>query len=215
MLQKITAATLLALAAGAVPAATTRYTLEPNYTQAVFHWDHLGFAHPAAQVSQGAGELAFDPADPARSSVSVTLPLSTLNTGVPALDEHLKSDDFFDVGKYPTATFTSVRVSRGAASGHFEVAGDLTLRGVTKPVTLDVTLLKTGTNPRDGLPTIGFDAATTLKRSDFGLGKYIPQVGDAIPVRLTSQAAESRAYAKYLADEAEAEKAAAAKDSAH
>ena len=79
-----------------------------------------------------------------------------------------------------------------------QVSGELTLHGVTRPVRLEVTIMKIGTNPRSGLPTVGFEAMTTLKRSDFGLGKYVPQVSDAIQMHLISQAVEAKAYAEYL-----------------
>jgi polyisoprenoid-binding protein YceI len=144
--------------------------------------------------------------------VTVTIPLASLNTGVPALDDDFRSTDFFDTAKFPNATFKSTRVEKGAAADRLKVTGDLDLHGVTKPVTLDVTVVKIGTNPRSNVPTVGFDATTTLKRSDFGLGKYVPQVSDEIEMHVTSQAVEAQAYAQYL--QARAAKAAAAKDAA-
>ncbi len=158
----------LALAASlvfaAVPLRATTYTIEPDYTQAVFRWSHLGFSSPAAQVSQGQGTLEFDPVDPTRAAVKVTFGLAGLSSGVPALDEHLRSEDFFEVSKFPTATFRS----------------------------------KVGANPRTQLPTVGVEATTTLKRSEFGLGAYVPQVGDEIRLQLTSQGVEAKGYAEYL-----------------
>jgi polyisoprenoid-binding protein YceI len=191
------------LALGAAPLCATTYTIEPDYTQGVFRWSHLGFSNPAAQVSQGQGTLEFDPADPTRASVQVTIPLSSLNTGVPALDEHLRSEDFFEVAKFPTAIFRSTKVERGAGKDRLKVTGDLSLHGVTRPVTLDVTVLKVGPNPRTQLPTVGFEATTTLKRSDFGLGAYVPQVGDEIRMQITSQGVEAKGYAEYLRKEEE------------
>ena len=191
------------LALGAAPLCATTYTIEPDYTQGVFRWNHLGFSNPAAQVSQGQGTLEFDPADPTRASVQVTIPLSSLNTGVPALDEHLRSEDFFEVAKFPTATFRSTKVERGAGKDRLKVTGELSLHGVTKPVTLDVTILKVGSNPRTQLPTVGFEATATLKRSDFGLGEYVPQVGDEIRMQITSQGVEAKGYAEYLRKQAE------------
>lgn len=184
--------------AAALPLHATTYTLEPDYTQGVFRWNHLGFSTPAAQFAQGQGTLEFDPANPTRASVQVTIPLSTLSTGVPGLDEDFRSSDFFDIAKYPTATFTSTRVEKGAGAQQLKVAGNLNLHGVIKPVVLEVTLVKIGTNPRTSLPTVGFDAMTTLKRSDFGLGQYVPQVGDDIEMHVICQAVEARAYAEYL-----------------
>jgi polyisoprenoid-binding protein YceI len=187
-----------ALALTAAPLYATTYTLEANYTQGVFRWNHLGFSSPAAQFSQGQGTLEFDPADPTKASVQVSIPLRTLNTGVPDLDDDFRSTDFFDTTKYPDATFTSTRVERGMEQNHLKVTGNLNLHGVTKPVTLDVTMVKIGTNPRSGLPTVGFDAMTTLKRSEFGLGAYVPQVSDEIEMHIICQAVDARAYAEYL-----------------
>ena len=196
MIRRIAIAASLAL--GSMSLHATTYTLEPNYVQGVFRWNHLGFSSPAAQFSQGTGTLEFDPADPARSSVTVTIPLSTLNTGVPDLDDDFRSTDFFDTARFPSATFKSTRVEKGAMKDQLKVTGDLSLHGVTKPVTLDVTMIKIGTNPRTSLPTVGFDALTTLKRSDFGLGKYVPQVADEIQMRIIIQAVEAKPYAEYL-----------------
>ena len=188
----------IALAATSAPLHATTYTLEPNYTQGVFRWNHLGFSSPAAQFSQGEGTLEFDSTMPTHASVKVTIPLSTLNTGVPDLDDDFRSTDFFDTAKYPSATFTSTQVEAGMAPNQLKVTGTLNLHGVTRPVTLDVTVVKIGTNPRSGIPTVGFDAMTTLKRSDFGLGAYVPQVGDEIELHIICQAVDAKAYTEYL-----------------
>jgi polyisoprenoid-binding protein YceI len=187
----------------AAPLYATTYTLEPDYTQGVFRWNHLGFSNPAAQVSQGQGTLEFDPASPTRASVNVTIPLSSLHTGVPALDEHLRSEDFFEVAKFPTATFRSTKVEPAAGKDRLKVTGELNLHGVTRPVTLDVIVLKVGSNPRTDLPTVGFEATTTLKRSDFGLGAYVPQVSDEIKLQISSQGVEAKGYAEHLKKQAE------------
>src|SRR5918994_7573721 len=201
MIRRLALAACLAL--GAAPLCATTYTIEPDYTQGVFRWSHLGFSNPAAQVSQGQGTLEFDPADPTRAFVQVTIPLSSLSTGVPALDEHLRSEDFFEIAKFPTATFRSTKVERGAAKDRLRVTGELDLHGVTKPVLLEVTVLKVGANPRTQLPTVGFEATATIKRSDFGLGAYVPQVGDEIRMQITSQGVEAKGYAEYLKKQAE------------
>ena len=190
-------------------AAPTAYTLEPNYTQGVFQWDHLGFSTPTAQFSQGTGTLDFDAGDVTRSSVQVTIPIASVHTGVAALDEHLASEDFFEIDMYPTATFTSRSIERATGANRLVVHGELTLHGITRPVALDVTILKIGVNPRSSLATIGIDAVTVLRRSEFGLGKYIPQVGDEVQVHLISQAVEAKTYAAHLKAEAEREAAAA------
>jgi len=193
---RLALATVLALFAQA--ASATTYTLEPHYTQGVLRWDHLGFSYPAAHFAQGTGTIDFDAGDPTMSSIKVTIPLASLNTGVPDLDERLKSEDFFEVSKFPTATFVSTRVEKGMGTNRFKVTGNLTIREITRPVMLDVTLLKVGKNVRTEVATIGFDARGTLKRSDFGLGAYVPQVSDEIQLLITTQAAEAKAYAAFL-----------------
>lgn len=175
----------------------TTYTLDPRHTQGSFSWDHLGFSHPSAQFSLVRGTLQFDPANPTQSSVAVTVPLTHMTAGVPELDNYLHEADFFDLAKFPSATFRSTRVESGSAPGRLKVTGEFTLHGVTKPVVLDVTVNKVGVDPRFGdLPMAGFEATTTLERSAFGLGKYVGLVSDEIRIHITCQAIEATAYAK-------------------
>jgi polyisoprenoid-binding protein YceI len=195
-----TVAALLVLSA--LPSHATTYTIDPDHAQGVFRWKHLGFSSPAGQFSRGEGTLEFDPSAPTKAYVKVTIPLSSLLTGVPALDDDLKSDGFFDIAKFPTATFQSTKVQK-AATGHLQLTGTLDLHGVSKPVVLDVAVEKIGTNPRDGLPTIGFDATATIRRSEFGLGAFVPQVGDQIEMRIALEAVDAKAYAAYLKAQAE------------
>jgi len=202
-----------ALALVSLSARATTYTFEPNYTQGIARWVHLGFANPTLQFGQGEGSLEFDPGDPAKARVTVTIPLDRFTTSVPDLDEHLRSADFFETAKYPTATFSSTRVEKGAMADQYKVIGEFELHGLRKPVVLDVRLNRIGVNPRNNLATIGFDAMTTLKRSDFGLGRFVPQVSDEIRIEITAEAAEAKSYAeslKKLAEEEAAEKAKAA-----
>jgi len=207
MIRRILFTAALALAAASTQAAI--YTFEPQHTQGVISWNHLGFANPTAQFNNVAGTLDFDQVDPGRSSVMVTIPLTSMSTGVPDLNDDFKSADFFDWARFPTATFKSTHVEKGAAPGMLKVVGDLSLHGTVRPVTLDVTLNKVGTNPRNNVPTVGFEAMATLKRSDFGLGLYVPQVSDEIRIHITAEAAEKNAYEQYL--KAEAARAAAKK----
>jgi polyisoprenoid-binding protein YceI len=206
MLLRFSALAVLALACA--PLQATTYTLEPNYTQGVIRWDHLGFVHPTAQFSQGEGSLDFDPAHPTQTKVKVTIPLASLHTGVSDLDEDFRSEDFFDTDKYTTAVFTSSKVEPGTVANQFKVSGDLQLHGATKQVQLNLQLIKTGLNPLTHLPTIGFEAMATLKRSDFGLGKYVPYVADEVQIQIITEVAEAKAYALYLKTQAEKEAAA-------
>ena len=92
-------------ACAAMPVYATTYTIEPDHAQGVFRWNHLGFSNPAAQFSQAKGTLDFDPADPTKASVEVTIPLGSLETGLPDLDEVFRSAEFFDTASFPTASF--------------------------------------------------------------------------------------------------------------
>lgn len=201
-----------ALALVSAPLLATTYTLESRHTEGIIRWNHLGFSNPTAQFSQVEGTLEFDPANPTKSSVMATIRLANMSSGVPDLDDDFRSTDFFDTAKFPVATFKSTMVEKGAAPGELMVMGDLSLHGVTKPVTLDVTLNKIGTNIRTHLPSIGFEASTTLKRSDFGLGMYVPQVSDEVSIHITIQADEAKAYAAHLKADAAAAAANAKKE---
>lgn len=187
---------LFALLLGLAPlamAAPTTYSMDPSHTQVRLTWSHFGFSHPSAVVGIASGTITYDPAHPEQASVTVRMPLSTLDTHVPALDEHLKGDDFFSADKYPVATFTSTGV-KVVDQKHLEVSGKLSVHGVTQPVTLHVTINKIGTHPAWSAPAIGFDATATLERSKFGVSRYVPVVSDAIQVHITTEAIESKAF---------------------
>ncbi|MGA7437542.1 MAG: YceI family protein [Luteibacter sp.] len=182
----------LLAAAGTATAAPVTYKLDPGHTMVLFSWNHFGFSNPSANLGQVDGTLVYDEAKPADSTVEATLPLAGLDTFVPKLDEHLKSADFLDAAKYPTVTFKSTKVT-AAGKGKLKVTGDLTVHGVTKPVTLDVTLNKVGPHPMMKVQTVGFDATATIKRSDFGVGAYVPNVSDEIKIRITTEAHDASA----------------------
>jgi polyisoprenoid-binding protein YceI len=173
-------------AAVSVQAAPVTYKLDPGHTMVLFSWNHFGFSNPTAELGLGSGTLVFDQQHPARSSVDVTLPMSGLDTHVPALDEHLKKADFFDADKYPMVTFKSTRV-QPLGGDKFKVTGNLTVHGVTRPVVLDATLNKLGVHPMTKAQSIGFDATATIKRSDFGVGAYVPNVSDTVKIRITTE----------------------------
>jgi len=184
---KVLAFAGLLATAFATQAAPVTYQLDPSHTMVLFSWNHFGFSNPTADLGISDGKLVFDAADPAKSSVDVTMPLAKLDTHVSALDEHLKKPDFFDAAKYPVVTFKSTKVE-SLGGDHFKVTGNLTVHGVTKPVVLDATLNKEGQHPMLKVPAIGFDATATIKRSDFGVAAYVPAVSDEIQIRITTEA---------------------------
>jgi len=184
MLRRILLTSLLAVAASPAFAAAQKYDIDSGHTQVQFTWNHFGFSNPSATLEKISGDFQLDTADLTKSTISVTLPLEGLHTGVPKLDEHLKSPDFFDAAKNPNITFKSTKVEKAGAD-QLKVTGDLTVHGVTKPVTLNVKVNKIGDNPMMKSASAGFDADTTIKRSEFGVDKYVPNVSDDIKVHIT------------------------------
>ncbi|WP_180114026.1 YceI family protein [Acinetobacter sp. YH12063] len=170
------------------------YQIDPTHTATVFTWNHFGFSTPSANFSDIQGTINVDNAKPANSSVNVTIPLSSLNTNVKALDDHLKTADFFDAEKYPNITFKSTKV-QAISKTKYKITGDLTVKNVTKPVVLDAVLNKQAVHPMTKAETIGFNATTSFDRSAFGVGAYVPNVGDKITVNITTEAAVSTAKA--------------------
>ena len=163
------------------------YQIDPTHTATVFAWNHFGFSTPSANFSDIQGTINVDNAKPEKSSVNVTIPLASLNTNVKALDEHLKKADFFDAEKYPNITFKSTKVET-TDKKNFKITGNLTIKDVTKPVVLDAVLNQQAIHPMTKLETIGFNATTTFDRSAFGVGAYVPNVGDKITVNITTEA---------------------------
>ncbi|MFC5576712.1 YceI family protein [Lysobacter niabensis] len=186
MFKSLTLAAALLLAGNAF-AAPVSYKIDANHTDVIAGWNHFGFSHPTARFGQVDGVIVYDAANVGQSSVKVTIPLSGVNSGVAKLDEHLRSSDFFDAEQFPTITFNSTR-TEAVGDNKLRVAGDLTVHGVTKPVVLDATLNKAGEHPNGKRAAIGFDASTTIKRSDFGVGLYVPNVSDEITIRITTEA---------------------------
>lgn len=181
---------LLMLWTGFALAAPENYTLDPDHTYVEWHISHFGFSEPSGKWMIKSGTLVLDKNKPQDSKVSVVIDINNLATGLAELDKHLKSPLFFDVKKYPTATFVSDKVTP-TGKNSAKVQGMLTLHGVTKPVTLNVKLNKVGENPITNKSSVGFGATTMIDRTDFDISAYSPGVGDK--VQLNIQAEASRA----------------------
>jgi polyisoprenoid-binding protein YceI len=177
----------LGLVSTAAFAKAVPYDIDANHTQVQFSYSHFGFSDITDRFMQVTGEFNLDTDDLSKSSITVNIPIDGVSTGVPKLDAHLKSPDFFDAVKFPTATFKSTKVEI-AGTGKLKVSGDLTIHGVTKPVLLDVTVNKLGENPMSKVPSAGFDASVTLLRSDFGMANYVPVVSDQVKLQITMEA---------------------------
>jgi polyisoprenoid-binding protein YceI len=182
----LVAASANAFAAG-LPSKGVVYKLDPAHTGVIATWNHFGYSNPSAHFGNADGTLVYDAVDVSKSSVSVTLPLSGLNGFSEKFNAHLNTADFFESTRFPTASFRSTRVE-AAGEGKLKVTGELTIRDITKPVVLDVTLNKSGPHPMTKAPSIGFDATATIRRSDFGLGLFAPAVSDDVVLRITTEA---------------------------
>ena len=180
-------ALLAALASLPAQAAET-YAIDARHAQVVFGYTHFGYSRQTGMLRQVSGELIYDAADPAKSSVSVTIPIDALSTGVPELDQDLKGASFFDQAQFPNITFKSTRVEKAGSDG-LTVTGDLTLHGVTKPITVKVARVGTGKG-RDGEMLVGLETTFSLKRSDYGMSNMVGPVGDDVQITVAVEAAK-------------------------
>jgi len=161
------------------------YAIEPSHTRVQFAVDHMGFSTWFGGFTGAKGSLTLDPKAPAASKLEVTLPTASVVTTNAMLDGELKAADWLDATKYPTISFVSTKVTPTGADTA-KVTGDLTLHGVTKPVTLDVKFHGAGANPMSKAYTVGFDAHGSLKRSEFGVTKYVPLIGDDVEITISA-----------------------------
>ena len=182
------------LASTASFAAVERYDFDPNHSQIRFGYSHLGFSNLELSFQTFTGTLMLDTEDFTKSSVDVTIPIESIYTGVDKFTTHLKSPDFFNLEANPNAvaTYRSRKVTK-VDEDSLTVDGDLTLNGVTKPVSLDVTVNKIGAHPMTKNQAAGFDATATIKRSDFNLGYAVPNVGDEVKIEITTEVQKAKA----------------------
>lgn len=192
----VAAATLLsaAPALAQIPGATQNpadikagaYVLDASHGKISWSVKHLGFSTYVGQFTGVEAKLNIDPAKPDATTLDVTIDTNSVGTLNPALDAHLKKADFLDTAKYPTATFKSTGLKR-TGDKTAEVTGDLTLHGVTKPVTLDIVFNQAGVAPTDKKYTLGFDGKAVIKRSEFGVSTFVPMVSDEVTLYLEGE----------------------------
>ena len=180
-------------AAAPAPAASTSvaaaqsgvYHVEPNHTRVQFSVTHLGFTTYWGDVTGASGDLDLDAKRLVASKVSISIPTASVSTTNPKLDGELKSPMFLDAAAFPTITFTSNSVIR-TGPRTARITGDLTLHGVSHPVTLQAKFNAGGANPMSKAYTVGFDAVGHLNRSDFGVKAYVPAVSDRVDIRISA-----------------------------
>lgn len=161
--------------------------LDASHSQIVFSYNHLGFSTTWGMFSGFNGEIMFDQANPAASSVTVSFPVKTMMTGWQERFDHFMTADFFGATDEEMVTFTSTAIEvTGEKTA--KITGDLTLNDVTKSVVLDATLNQVGDHPMAAKPWAGFTATTTLIRSEFNLGQFAPYIGDEVQVQISIEA---------------------------
>jgi polyisoprenoid-binding protein YceI len=166
--------------------AVESYIFDPSHSFVTYHISHFGFSNPSGKWPVN-GKLILDPAKPENSKVMATIQIADIDSGVAALNDHLRGKLFFDAAHFPTATFVSNKVTPTGADSA-KVEGVLTLHGVSKAVTLDVKINKTGFNPITEKKTVGFAAHTQILRSDYGIVTLLPEIGDPVIIDIDAEA---------------------------
>jgi len=179
---------ILALAAPLAQAQTSTWVSDPNHSEVDFSISHMSVSKVHGRFGNVKATIVYNQGDVTKSTVTATIGVDTVDTGVDARNTHLKSADFFDVANLPTATFTSTSVAKNGS--HLTVTGNLTLHGITKPVVLDVEGPNGAMTDPKGQVHTGFSATTTLDRTAFGIGPKFPAVmlGDEVTLDIELEA---------------------------
>jgi len=189
---KLSAYAVILSSLAATPALATAdaWVLDPSHSQIVFSYDHLGYSTTWGMFSGFEGQISFDQADPAASSVSVAFPVRSMLTGWEGRFQHFMSPDFFDAADDEMVSFTSTGIEVTGETAA-KITGDLTLNGVTKPVVLDAVMNQIGDHPMENKPWAGFSATTTILRSEFNLGAFAPFISDEVQVQMSIEATKA------------------------
>ena len=185
-MKRIAFLVLTAAISTSVLAAPETYTIDNNHTYPRFSYNHLVYSTQLSLFDQTAGTITIDRAAKT-GTVNVTIDTTSVNTGSPVFNEHIQGTDFLDTTKYPTATFTSNKVNFNG-DNIASIDGTLTLKGVSKPVSLTVTSFQCMLHPMLMKNACGANATTVVKRTDFNMGKYAPLVGDDVTITLSIEA---------------------------
>ncbi|MEY3265293.1 MAG: hypothetical protein RL717_2770 [Pseudomonadota bacterium] len=186
-LSTLAAAAILSIAAAAPAlAAPETYVVDGSHTFPRFSYSHLGFSTQLSRFNKTTGKVVFDKAAKT-GSVDIEIDAKSVDTGSTLFNEHIQGEDFLDTAKFPTATFKSTKVIfKGDKPA--KIQGELTIKGVTKPVILTVTSFQAMPHPMQKKDAIGANATTTIKRSEFNAGKYAPHVGDEVRIDIAIEA---------------------------
>ena len=177
---------LASLFAASAMAAPVTYTIDGSHTFPRFSYSHFGYSTQLSSFSKTTGKVVFD-AEAKTGSVDIMIDTQSVNTGFADFNEHIQGEDFLNTAKYPQASFKSTQVIFDGAKPA-KIEGLLTLKGVTKPVTLTVTGFQAAPHPMVKKPALGANAFTVIKRTEFNAGKYAPYVGDEVRIDIAVEA---------------------------
>jgi len=185
-LKSLVTLTALAAFSAAAQAVPSTYNIDNSHTYPHFTYSHLGYSIQTHKFDKTSGKVVMD-FDAKTGSADVTIDATSVNTGFALFNEHLQAPDYFDTAKYPTITFKSSSM-KFKGNTPVSLSGDLTVKGITQPVTLEVTHFKCMPHPMLKAPACGGNATTRIKRSDFNMGKGVPFVSDEVTLTLAIEA---------------------------
>ncbi len=177
----------LCLPGASVMAESAKYTFDDSHTEIWFTIDHLGFSTTLGRFNAFEGSMTYDENAPENSTVNVRIPVTSLDMNHEPKEEHVRQEEFLFADQFPDIRFASTEVTVGTTADRLMVMGDLSIRGVTRSVTLDVTINKIGKHPFKSDYIAGFSAVTTINRSDFGVSAYLPAVSDEVEIRISTE----------------------------
>ncbi len=168
-----------------------KYSVDPTHAYVTFSYSHLGLSNPVLSFDDFSIDLDLNNEDPTKSSVMVVIDANSIVAGSDIWKDHITGEKFFDTANHPEITFTSTSVE-AARDGNYKVMGDLTIKGQSKPVALDVTINAAMNHPMSGTPTIGLQASSDLLRSEYGMKAALPHVSDEIALSVTAELAMAK-----------------------
>lgn len=180
------ALTFAVAAAAPAMAAPQTYIIDGTHSYPRFSYNHFGFSTQLSRFNNTTGKIVFDKAAKT-GAVDITIDMKSVDTGVAEFDEHIQAVDLLDTAAYPTATFKSTKVNFNG-DNPASIEGNLTIKGITKPVTLTVTSFQAEPHPMLKKDAIGANAYTVIKRSEFNAGKFVPHIGDEVRIDIALEA---------------------------
>jgi polyisoprenoid-binding protein YceI len=189
-MKRLATLTALVACAAAAQAAPETFVIDNNHTFAHFTYSHFGFSNQTHQFDKARGTVVID-RDAKTGSADIVIDATSVNTGIPLFNEHIQAADFFDTARYPTITFKADRMGFDG-DRPVSLSGGLTIKGVTQPVTLNITHFMCMPHPMLKVKACGANATTQIKRSAFNMSKYVPAVSDDVTLSFAVEAVKQQ-----------------------